>query len=111
MTKIPTRKQIRLKNFDYSVAGWYFVTICATVGVGLASARNQNNINNKNKITLSKLGQIIDTHWQNIQNQYDNIKLDKYVVMPNHIHGILIIDHSLSSRADARPAPTVSHAQ
>jgi len=103
MTKIPTRKQIRLKNFDYSVAGWYFVTICATVGVGLASARNQNNINNKNKITLSKLGQIIDIHWQNIQNQYDNIKLDKYVVMPNHIHAIISIDTQQNEAIDNRP--------
>ena len=112
MNAYKSRKQTRLKGYDYSLDGYYFVTVCSkdrknifgeiinVVGAGLASARY--------KIKLSKLGQIIDIQWQNIKKQYGNIELDQYIVMPNHIHGIVIVDNSVSLRADARPAPTVS---
>ncbi len=87
----------------------YFVTICSkdrknifteikpNAGAGLASAR----------FKLTELGQIININWQNIENQYDNIGLDRFIIMPNHIHGILIINE-YGNRADTRPAPTLS---
>ena len=53
-------------------------------------------------IKLSKLGQIIDHQWNDIPNQYENIELDEYVIMPNNIHGILIID----KRTGASPVST-----
>ena len=56
-------------------------------------------------VTLSKIGRIIEKQWKDIPNQYVNIELDKYVIMPNHIHGILIIH----KRAQASGAPTMSH--
>ncbi|MCB4790753.1 MAG: transposase [Elusimicrobia bacterium] len=113
MNTYKSRKQTRLKGYDYSLEGHYFVTICSkdrknifgeieVVGAGLASARY------KNEIRLSKLGQLIDSQWQNIKKQYYNVELDQYIIMPNHIHGIIIVDNSVSLRADARPAPTVS---
>ena len=74
-----------------------FTEIKPNVGAGLASAR----------FNLTKLGKIIDDHWINIEIQYDNIGLDQYIIMPNHIHGILIINE-YGNRADARPAPTLS---
>ncbi|MBU1121599.1 MAG: hypothetical protein KKF54_02740, partial [Candidatus Omnitrophica bacterium] len=55
-------------------------------------------------IKLSTIGQIIKNQWNNIPIQYDNIELDHYVIMPNHIHGIIIIN----KRAWASSAPTVS---
>ena len=51
------------------------------------------------RIELTKIGQIIDKHWNDIPNQYDNIQLDKYVIMPNHIHGII------KTRVTARITP------
>ena len=70
------------------------------VGEGLASSRNN--------IQLSIIGKIIDNQWENIKNQYDNIELDQYIIMPNHLHGILIINKREELREDARPSPTIS---
>ena len=73
------------------------------VGTGLAPVRYDNNIK------LSTLGQIIDKQWNNIPNLYDDIELDEYVIMPNHIHGILIINkRTINERTGASPVPTVS---
>ena len=108
-TKYTRRTNNRLIGYDYSQTGYYYVTICTKnrecifgkiqntkyVGAGLAPAR----------IKLTKIGQIIDTNWRNIPNQYDNIQIDEYTIMPNHIHGILI------KRATARVAPTSSLGQ
>ena len=108
MPELSIRKNNRLKNYDYSDNGWYFVTICSKnrknifgeyknlVGAGLASARNN--------IKLSKIGQIINNQWNNIKNNHENVDLDQCIIMPNYIHGILIVN----KRADARPAPTIS---
>ena len=108
MVNLSARKQIRSKNYNYSTNGWYFITVCSknrnnvfgqyehVVGAGLASARN--------RITLSVIGKIIDDQWNKIPEKYDNIELDQYIIMPNHLHGILTI----KNRADARPAPTIS---
>ena len=59
------------------------------------------------RFNLTELGKIIDDYWINIEIQYDNIGLDQHIIMPNHIHGILIINEC-GNRADARPAPTLS---
>ncbi|MCP4650486.1 MAG: hypothetical protein GY853_10460 [PVC group bacterium] len=105
MTKTITRKNNRLKGYDYSKAGIYFITICAKdhesifgeiisqpVGDGLAPSRY--------KIKLTELGQIIDAQWNDISGQYNDVEIIEYVIMPNHIHGIIKI------RATARVAPT-----
>ena len=112
MNKFPTRKPARLKEYDYFTAGYYYVTICSrnrenifekyknAVGAPLACARNQNTCA---CIELSIIGKIINMQWNDIKNQYDNIKLDEYIIMPNHIHGILIIN----KREGASPSPTI----
>ena len=88
MEKYPKRKTIRLKEYDYANNGYYFITIDSknrdnifgeyenVVGAGLVSARNN--------IKLSTIGKIIDTQWNDIPNQYENIELDEYIIMPNH---------------------------
>ena len=55
-------------------------------------------------MNLSKIGKIIDKQWNDIPNQYDNIELDEYIRMPNHLHGILFIN----KREEASPSPTIS---
>jgi len=113
-----TRKQIRLPDYDYSRNGYYFVTVCSknranifaeyktSVGAGLASARRNDNVDD-NAFALSPIGKIIEQQWLAIPNHYGDVELDAYVIMPNHIHGIIVI-HQTLKRADARPAPTVS---
>lgn len=79
------RKPNRLKNFDYSDNGWYFVTICT-------EDRQEyfGNIAN-NKINFNEYGKIINNCWVEIPQHFNNVKLDEYQIMPNHVHGIVII--------------------
>jgi len=109
---IPIRKKIRLQHVDYSHPGYYFITICSKdranlfgnqVGAGLVSAQSDVS----KIVELSKIGQIIKKQWQDIPNQFENVGIDEFVIMPNHIHGILILNNP-GKRAGARPAPTVS---
>ena len=79
------RTTLRLKGYDYSSAGIYFVTI-----------RSQNRIQIfgeiKNGIMiLSQFGNIVDQSWLEIPDHFDGVKLDEYIVMPDHFHGLIII--------------------
>jgi len=84
--KLPIRKANRLLNYDYSSAGYYFVTI------NVKDKLNQLGRVIEGKIMLNKIGMISDQYWKQIPDYYSNVRLDEYVIMPNHIHGILIID-------------------
>ena len=82
---LKSRQSIRLPNYDYSRPGYYFVTICT-----------KNKVNyfgeiNKEKIMLSDIGKITNQYWQEIPDHFLNVRLDKYIIMPNHVHGIIII--------------------
>ena len=75
-----------LPEYDYSTGGWYFVTI-----------NTQNHTNffgeiHKNKMILNEVGNIVESEWLTTPNIRKNVSLDYYVVMPNHIHGIIIIE-------------------
>jgi putative transposase len=75
----------RLKGYDYSRDGAYFVTICTKNKIQLFGEISSP------KIKLSDIGQIVTDCWHNLQNHYPNIILDEFIVMPDHIHGIIII--------------------
>jgi REP element-mobilizing transposase RayT len=78
------RRSIRLRDYDYSQAGLYFITICV---------QNQECLFGKiidGKIQLSPLGIIADILWHEIKNHAKNIDLGEFTVMPNHIHGIIM---------------------
>jgi len=78
-------KQYRLKGFDYSGEGEYFVTICAK-----NHSRYFGKIENE-KMILSDIGKIVLNIWIEIPDHFNNIKLDSFQVMPEHCHGIIII--------------------
>lgn len=75
----------RLKGWDYSAAGYYFVTICT---------RERNcwlgDIVD-GVMRLSSAGEIVSAEWQNTAAMRENITLDEWVIMPNHLHGIICI--------------------
>ena len=83
------RKHLRLKNWDYSKDGIYSVTICCH--------NKQKFFGNicDGQISLSEIGEISSKYWLEIPQHFSHVKLDEFVVMPNHIHGILILDCSL----------------
>lgn len=76
---------IRLQNWDYGWRGKYFVTICTS-----GREHSFGEIIN-DKMQLSPVGVIADVLWHELKNHFDNIELDAFVVMPNHIHGIVAI--------------------
>jgi putative transposase len=81
------RKLNRLKGYDYSQSGWYYVTICTKDRKELFG-KMQDNV-----MILNSLGSIVKQQWIWLEQQYQYIELDEYVVMPNHFHGIIIIHH------------------
>lgn len=101
------RKPNRLKGYDYSQNGAYFITMCVKDrcemlwnAVGARIARPQNTED------LSEYGIVIKNAINNISEQYPSVLVDKYVIMPNHIHMILLVDSSGDGRA--MRAPTIS---
>ena len=81
-------KRKKLAEYDYSSLGYYFITICS---------KNKNDYFCKNisgKIVLSEIGLIVKKTWLNIPNFYKNVDIDEFIIMPDHIHGIIIINKS-----------------
>jgi REP element-mobilizing transposase RayT len=80
----------RLKNWDYGNNGAYFITICTA---------NREHffgeivlVNHENEMQLNEIGKLTDQFWAEIPKHFPFVELGNYQVMPNHIHGILIID-------------------
>ena len=81
----------RLKNWDYSTPGYYFITICTY---------NHNNFFGKiinNKMELSKMGIISNQCLIDIPRHFSNVILDEYIVMPNHVHILLKLSKTMSN--------------
>lgn len=79
------RKPNRLKNFDYSKSGWYFVTIC-TQNREYLFGQAENG-----KMILNAVGKIVARCWYDLPRHYPNCRLDEFIIMPNHLHGIIVI--------------------
>jgi len=78
-------KSARLSKWDYSSPGYYFVTICT-----INKTNYFGNIEN-GKMILSDIGWVAEKYWQEIPNHFLQIKLDEFIIMPNHVHGIIRI--------------------
>ena len=101
--EFPRRKHPRMPDYDYSTAGAYFITICThnrkcllshIVGRGLAPAET----------VCSQYGEIAEEQLLQLENRFPTLKIDTYVIMPNHIHAILRLEET----AGASPRPTVT---
>jgi putative transposase len=81
------RKSIRLKEYDYSQPGEYFIIVCT---------HGHKHILGKiidGEMQLSQLGNIVRDTWNDLPNYNHAIELDTFTIMPNHIHGIIIINY------------------
>ena len=142
---MPTRKDIRLKNYDYSQNGAYFVTVCTKNKMCIfwenndkykpftaenGDENNQHNVDTTNesdvlhpnvgtaigrpqtkqKIHLSEYGKYVKEALNSVNQHYPMVYVDKYVIMPNHIHVIIRIDNSKYIDIGGRPmaVPTIS---
>lgn len=92
---VPARRSIRFRDFDYSSNNLYYVTICV---------QDRRPILGKvvgDRSFLSPFGRIANTQWSRLSDQFKMIELGEFIVMPNHIHGIIGI------RATVKVAPTL----
>jgi REP element-mobilizing transposase RayT len=83
--EIHHRRSIRLKRYDYSQAGAYFVTVCVKDHACLFGDVEQGEMN------LNNAGNMVKTWWLSIPDKYKHVELDEYMIMPNHFHGIIKI--------------------
>jgi putative transposase len=86
-SEIHHRQSIRLKGYDYSQPGAYFVTICAWNKECLFGEIVDG------EIILNKYGEIVMKCWEAIPSHFVNVECDEFVVMPNHIHGVIFINN------------------
>ncbi len=93
-------RSLRLRGYDYSRAGRYFITICCQGHVCRFGAVENG------KMILNDAGKMIEK-WHLISEKFRNIKLGTYIVMPNHFHSIIIIADPPIVRADLRVRPDV----
>lgn len=87
----------RREGWDYSQSGHYFITICT---------KNKNKFFGDiigGKMELSEIGKIAVKYWLEIPKHFSFIVLDEFVVMPNHVHGIITIDYGDDGRDEALP--------
>lgn len=87
-----------MRNNDYSGDGYYFITVCT---------RNKKKYFGKmvnGRMILNQYGEIVEKCWYWLKKQYQYVQLDEYIVMPNHFHGILVIQR----RDRSRPVPTTN---
>jgi putative transposase len=89
MSEFFIRKNNRLAHYDYSQPGYYFITICAQ------DRKEIFGVIQNDQIILNKFGKIVENSWLQIRGHFKNIELDRYVIMPNHIHGIINICRGL----------------
>ena len=94
---LPQRKSQRLKNYDYSQNGVYFITICTNNRVHLFGQIDSG------KFILNNAGKMVFDKFLELSEFYPDIIIDKFIVMPNHIHTILLIQHNGTARG---PFPT-----
>ena len=92
------RRSIRLKGHDYAQSGAYFVTIVTQGRIPLFGEIIDG------EMLFNDTGQSVAVAWEWLATRYPHVKLDEYVVMPNHLHGIIVIADT--GRGGSRTAPT-----
>jgi len=89
--QFPRRKPNRLLEFNYSNSGVYFVTIC-TKGRKEFLSKIKTGIGTEPRIELSRIGYEIEHTINNINQNYQGIEIESYVIMPNHVHLLVVIE-------------------
>ena len=101
-SELPKRKRLRLKNFDYSTTGAYFITICTENRRKLLSQIvGADVLGGPQNVTLLSHGKIADKYINQLNEFYEDITVDQYVIMPNHIHILLLVRYDGPPRTSA----------
>ncbi len=106
MNEQPKRKQIRIENYDYSAPGAYFVTICTANREKCLWGACRGELCSPDKVPLSEVGLIVEKEIATMNETYDAVSVDKFCIMPDHIHLLLVIHADVDGRTQF--APTIS---
>ena len=100
--KIHHRRSIRLKGYDYSRAGLYFITICVQDRKCLFGKIETN------EMMLNDFGIVANEQWEKLTERFTNFELDVFQIMPNHMHGIILMTENVGAglASAQNPAPT-----
>lgn len=91
MNQFKSRKQNRLNKYDYSLSGYYYITICTQ------NREETFGIIENNRMIINQYGEVVKNTWLEIPKHFQNVKLDEFIIMPNHIHGIIIINNPVGT--------------
>jgi len=91
-SEIHHRKSIRLRHYDYSQSGAYFITMCTHNRECLLGEIIDR------EMVLNDAGEITQHYWLEVPNHFPNVVLDEYIVMPNHVHGIIVSNDNVGAR-------------
>lgn len=106
-TKYQMRKTIRLKGYSYSDDGAYFVTICVKNKAQLLGEVVGDGACDVPHIILTEYGKVAEKYINLMNQKYDNFYIDKYIIMPNHIHLIIVIQNCNAECGSSQaPNPT-----
>ncbi len=95
-----SRKEYRLKNYDYSAGGKYFITICTKGRENFFWVSTE--VDDKDEYELTHIGNIVKTAFENISVFYEKADVDKLVIMPEHIHIIISLE-----KGNKKPISTI----
>jgi REP element-mobilizing transposase RayT len=98
----PRRRSIRLREYDYTQVGAYFITVVACGRTALFGRITGG------ETRLNEFGRIVERSWADLPEHYFGVQCDAFVVMPNHIHGIIVLGEPIVG-AGFKPAPTRRH--
>jgi REP element-mobilizing transposase RayT len=102
---IPNRRSVRLRDYDYTQIGAYFITICTSVRQCLFG-----DITNGTMV-LSRAGKIVEVCWREIPQHFPHAEFSTFVVMPNHLHGIIVISVGTRHAVSATVSPAESKSE
>ena len=100
------RRTFRLRGYDYTQPGAYFVTICTAERLCVLGDVVDG------QVALSRDRRIVARAWTGLANHYGHVEFDAFVVMSNHVHGVIMLADAINEtgRAGLKPAPTTRHA-
>jgi len=95
MDELKKRKTPRYQSFDYNSVGVYFITICTQNRRSILSRVVGTGVLDCPQIELTQYGEIADKHIKQLNDFYEHLSVEKYVIMPNHIHFLLWVKEKL----------------
>ena len=118
MDELKKRKTPRYQSFDYNSVGVYFITICTqnrrcilsrVVGTGVLDCPSETGVLDCPQIELTQYGEIADKYIKQLNDFYEHLSVEKYVIMPNHIHFLLWVKENKNKTDNGQsrtPVPT-----